>query len=216
MGWGGGFGHNFFRKMKKEYDWWYNSITMDVASTIWTQIRAAQRNSTGAWDLMYQKYQGRVSGQISRRIRGISDVDREDIRQNVFLELSRDDFLQRANKERGRFRSLLYAVTDNIIGTWLRGEYSRRRKGVEKVALINQEEIFTALQNKSAVESAEEKVFNQEWAGNILQQALEALRAESEHLETDYHKAILGFYFDRLAGRELAKKLDVSEDTVLS
>ncbi len=189
---------------------------MTVASTIWTQIRAAQRNSTGAWDQMYRKYQELVSRQISRRIGGVAATDLEDLRQNVFLEISREDFLARADRSKGRFRSLLFAVTENICKMWLRGEYSRRRKGENKVALIDQEAIFAALQNRSARETPEEETFNREWAGSILEQALDSLRAESDRLKTDYHRAVVGHYFDKLSARDLAGELDISEVTVLA
>jgi len=187
---------------------------MLVPSTIWTQIRAAQRNSTGAWDRMYLKYQGLVSRQISRRIGGLSESDLEDLRQNVFLEISRPDFLQRADKSKGRFRSLLFAVTDNVIKMWLRGEYSRRRKGPNKTALIDQEAIFGALQNREAPSSPEEEVFNREWAGELLQESLDSLKAESDRLQTKYHRTVIGHYFEKLSRADLAKEMDITEDMV--
>ena len=115
---------------------------MEAPSTIWTQIRAAQRESSGAWNGLYLRYQSLIARHVSRKIRGISEADREDLVQNVFVQISKEDFLERADKDKGRFRSLLFAVTDNVVKMWLRGEYSRRRKGEEKIILLGQEELF--------------------------------------------------------------------------
>ncbi len=187
---------------------------VDAPSTIWTQIRAAQRNSTGAWNGFYERYQSLISRQIFRRIKGITEADREDLLQNVFVQVSREDFLERADKEKGRFRSLLFAVTDNVIRMWLRGEYSRRRKGDEKVVSLGQEELFGVLQNKEGVDSGEQKEFNREWATQILQDSMETLRAESRRLGTDYHRALQAHYFDDVPTPELAVQMGVTEETV--
>ena len=184
---------------------------MDAPSTIWTQIRAAQAESSGAWNGIYNRYQGLISSQIMRRIKGISEADREDLVQNVFIQISGEDFLQRADRDKGRFRSLLFAVTDNVIKMWLRGEYSRRRKGGEKVIFLGQEELFGALGADSKGELSE---FNREWATKILQDAMDSLQMESKRLGTEYFRALQAHYFEGIPTEKLASEMGVSEETI--
>ncbi len=187
---------------------------MEIPSTIWSQIRQAQENATGAWDRLHHAYRGLISGHISRRIRGVSAADLDDLTQTVFLQISGEDFLKRADREKGRFRNLLFAVTENRVKMWLRGEYARRKKGEGKELSLDHDEIFAAAAGGIVVDSDVQSSFNREWAARIVQDALESLRRESERLGTPYDRAVEGFYFKNQAYPELSQLLGVTEGDV--
>jgi DNA-directed RNA polymerase specialized sigma24 family protein len=67
------------------------------------------------------------------RNRGLSEHDAEDVAQDVFLRVCREDFLKKLDRNRGKFRSLLLAVTRHVM---LNERASRHRKEREEVRCV--------------------------------------------------------------------------------
>ncbi len=176
---------------------------MRIPSTAWSDLRRAGGRSSGAWRRLYDAYRAPVRGRICFRIRGISEEDADDLTQTVFLHLSSGGLLGRLDPAKGRFRDLLRAITDHVVGQWLRGEYSRRRKGDRAIVSLEEAALPAA--------TPDDDSFDRSWARNIVERSLESLRRESERLDTPYHAALVAFYFEEDSYAQIARRLKITE-----
>src|SRR5262245_29424830 len=106
----------------------------DFQSTLWTVIRGADRGEEAALREFALKYRGPIVAYIARR--GLPN-DAEDLAQEVFLRLIQDRVLAKADPSRGRFRSLLLAVTRHVIGHHRERESAQKRGGGNVRSLEN-------------------------------------------------------------------------------
>lgn len=124
-------------------------------TTIWTRILEAGAQDTVALEDFGQQYRAPVLEHI--RARGFAD-EAEDLCQEVFLRVFQGGVLAKADRKRGRFRSLLRSVTSHVLLDRLR---KRRDVPVEELE----------------VEEAEPE-FDQVWAWHLTEKALERMSAE--------------------------------------
>lgn len=82
-------------------------------TTIWTTIEMAGARDPGALEAFAREYRAPVLAAIEQR--GFADGDAEDLCQEVFLRILSGDVLARADAAKGRFRSLLLAVTMHVV-----------------------------------------------------------------------------------------------------
>ena len=87
-------------------------------STIWTTIRLAGEQEQDALEEFAQRYRAPILNYIQKR--GFLGNDAEDLCQDVFVRVLQGRVLAKADRERGRFRSLLLAVTSRVIQHRLR------------------------------------------------------------------------------------------------
>lgn len=106
-------------------------------TTIWTRIHDAGAQDPAALEDFASRYRAPVLGYIQRRGFGASDA--EDICQDVFVRVISGGVLAKADRNRGRFRSLLLAVTTHVILDRLR---KRGETPVEDLEPPNREPDF--------------------------------------------------------------------------
>ena len=111
---------------------------VDIPSTMWTVISQARRGGQEALEAIFKKYRPPVYAFI--RNTGFPHEDAEDLTQEVFLALVKDDVLEKADKERGKFRSLLLAVTRHAISTKRRHDGRIKRGGGAKPLSLSEGE----------------------------------------------------------------------------
>jgi hypothetical protein len=87
-------------------------------TTVWTDIGRAGAQDPGALAEFAARYRGPVLEYVSRR--GFGAADAEDVCQDVFVRVIAGGVLSKADRNRGRFRSLLLAVTTHVIQDRLR------------------------------------------------------------------------------------------------
>ena len=97
-------------------------------TTIWTTIHRAGEQDGVALEDVAQRYRQPVLEYIRRR--GFQGSDAEDLCQDVFVRVLAGGVLAKADPDRGRFRSLLLAVTTHVIFDRLR---KRRDVPVEDI-----------------------------------------------------------------------------------
>jgi RNA polymerase sigma factor (sigma-70 family) len=125
-------------------------------TTIWATIHEAGREDATALEDVARRYRQPVLEYIRRR--GFQGHDAEDVCQDVFLRILQGDVLAKADRQRGRFRSLLLSVTTHVIQDRL-----RRRREVQVDGLEPR---------------AEPQDFDQGWVLHLTERALERLREE--------------------------------------
>jgi RNA polymerase sigma-70 factor (ECF subfamily) len=112
------------------------------------------------------------------RKHGCSPTDAEDVTQDFFAEIVQSQFLQRADRDRGRFRSyLLSAVRRRIINAQERAN-AQKRGGSATVVSIDEpiaEKLFLEIDDPGLDPS---ETYERSWALTVLQRARQRLREE--------------------------------------
>lgn len=171
----------------------------DFQSTLWTVIRKARAGGqTAAADLV-AKYRPTVRRFIRRQ--GFGEEDAEDLSQEVFLRVFEEGVLDRADPAKGRFRSLVLAVTRHVVGRHREREGARKRGAGRTVPL--DPDLLAASRDRDAD-------FDREWVANLIQVALGCLERENPN----YFTALRLFLFERTPQREVARSMGKSEDEV--
>jgi RNA polymerase sigma factor (sigma-70 family) len=105
----------------------------DFPSSIWTTILSIRKDPSRVRDLIVRRYRQPVYDFIRRQ--GISHEDAEDITQEVFAQICREGFLERVDPKKGKFRTLILAVTRHLISSFHRHELAGVRDRRRSVAL---------------------------------------------------------------------------------
>ena len=146
----------------------------DFPSTHWSQLRqAADRDATqyaAAIDFLLQRYWKPVYSYLRRK--GQSEEDSKDLTQEFFTNWLTKDLFARADRLRGRFRSLLLSSLDHFVANQRRAERAQRRRpqgGVASLdALIGDEHAGFDPADLHTPEEAFERV----WASDLLHRVL--------------------------------------------
>lgn len=118
------------------------------------------------------------------RARGSSIEDAQDLTQDFFVTILRDNWLQQADRNRGRFRSLLLKSLQNFLINAVARKNTRKRGG--DVDFVSWDDWMAEAPSPSllpaqALESLPaERVFDLTWATTVVEHALQRLREECE------------------------------------
>ncbi len=159
-------------------------------STLWTVIEGARAGEETQRNEFILRYRAPVVSFIVRR--GLAG-ESEDLAQEVFIRIFTQDVLEKADPSKGRFRSLLLAVTRHVIGTHLQKQGAQKRGGGQVVALG---EIDVAAEG--------EEDFDREWVAHLLEVALARLGRE----HPSYHETLGRFLFEKQSYDEIAGTLE--------
>jgi RNA polymerase sigma-70 factor (ECF subfamily) len=154
--------------------------------------------------------------------RGYSPEDAEDLTQDFFLRMLKRDWLQKADPNRGRFRSLLLKSVQNFLNDAVDKTNARKRGG--NLTFISWDPWMTEAPSELALSSEAldswpaERLFDAGWAATVVQRAIHRLRDEFERKGRLSVFEVLNPYVT--AGQEdisyarLATQLSVAEPTV--
>ncbi len=155
-------------------------------TTVWTRIHQAATWDQAALQEFAQRYRPAVLEFIESR--GFHTDNADDLCQDVFLRILRGGVLAKADSTRGRFRSLLLAVTTHVIQDHLRKQREIPVQDLEP--------------------PARQPDFDQTWAWHLAQRALERLRDHDSPYYTVLAEHLSGEKQDRnklwIARRKLA------------
>ena len=112
---------------------------------------------------------------------GHEPEDAEDLTQGFFARLLEKDWLQAADREKGRFRTfLMVALKRYLANEWHRGQAAKRGGGLEPVPLDTR--LAERLYGGSGAHSlTPEQLFDKRWALTLIETAL--ARMEQEYRE---------------------------------
>ena len=144
-------------------------------STIWHDLDRARNGEAAAWTAVVTRYRPAIHSFL--RSAGRSEADADDIAQDVFLQMVRSSLLDGAHPRRGKFRSLVLAVTTNVMRHKLRDDRAEKRGGGRKPV---------PLEGQDVPAPEEEERFDREWVKRMVASALEEL-ARTRPL---YHEAL--------------------------
>jgi RNA polymerase sigma factor (sigma-70 family) len=116
--------------------------------------------------------------------RGYSTHDAEDLTQDFFTSLLQGPLLERADPDRGRFRSLLLKALQDFLGHEIEKRYAHKRGGGAKFVSWDDWMAEAPSQlsfSPQALNSwSPEQLFDLRWAATVVEQALRRLREECQ------------------------------------
>jgi RNA polymerase sigma factor (sigma-70 family) len=158
------------------------------ATTRWSLILSsagtgdANEKTSAALAQLCQTYWRPIFAYVCRR--GYSTEDAQDLTQDFFVMILETNWLQHADPQRGRFRSLLLRTLQNFVGHAAERERAQKRGG--KVQFVSWDE-WTAeapshlsLSSQALESSSPEELFDLRWAVTVVERALQRLREECE------------------------------------
>ena len=164
-------------------------------ATRWTLIDAARSGDDHAFDELVRRYHPPVVSYLGWK--GLR-ADAEDLAQEVFLQVYHKRILDGAGPEQGRFRSLILAVTRNVVGNHLRKVNAKKRGGGKAPASLAELD--------PAAPPEDEEAFDRAWLVRLLEMALERLACEHPH----YHDALRQVTLEGKSRQEVANALNRS------
>ena len=118
------------------------------------------------------------------RGRGYSIEDAQDLTQDFFVTILKNDWLQHADRNRGRFRSLLLRSLQNFLINAAEKSHTRKRGG--GVEFVSWHDWMSEAPSDLAISAAmfeklpPERLFDLTWAATVVEHALQRLREECE------------------------------------
>src|SRR4029450_7709631 len=118
------------------------------------------------------------------RARGYSIEDAQDLTQDFFVTILKKNWLQHADRNRGRFRSLLLRSLQNFLVHAAEKTYAHKRGG--GVEFVSWHDWVSEAASDSSIPAAmleslpPERLFDLTWAATVVEHALQRLREECE------------------------------------
>ena len=154
------------------------------------------------------------------RHRGLSPEQAEDRTQSFFAFVLEGNVISRADRQRGRFRSVLLKSLQNFLVTEQRHDDAQKRGGGRVIQSFDVTQAESRYVHEPVSHETPERLFDRQWALTVLQTTLNKLRAEyhaesrgdlCESLEPHLHGDE-----NRLPYVELATRFGLSEEAVKS
>ena len=150
-------------------------------TTLWSNILRVQRDDPEALDRFARRYRPAIVAYLTHK--GYPAADAEDLAQEVFARIIEKRLLQRADRSRGRLRSLLLGVTENVLREARRSRATAKRGGDSAILSLDRnvggEEGPTLAE--LVPENPRDPDFDRQWVRNLLANALERVRKELPH-----------------------------------
>jgi RNA polymerase sigma-70 factor (ECF subfamily) len=169
---------------------------MYLPTTIWTVILQVREQPEKVKDSVVRRYRQPVY-EFGRK-QGLSHEDSEDVAQEVFVRVCREEFLVKADRSKGKFRTLILAVTKHVIARLREYQLAGMRDRRREVAL-NDFEI--------PEEPSSDSSFDRLWVQNLMQRA-------KEHLQEDIAVQALMLQLEGKSYRDIAVILGKKESEV--
>lgn len=150
------------------------------STTQWTVVLNAQDEQAGneALSQLCQTYWFPLFTYVRRK--GHQPADAEDLTQGFLTALIEKRWIDRANRNRGRFRTFLLTCFDR----YLCGEFDKttalKRGGHREIVSVDWNEAETKLNYAMRAERTPEEAYDLAWATEILRRALQRLQESYE------------------------------------
>lgn len=150
------------------------------ATTHWSVVLHAGRSDTtrarDALGKLCQVYWFPIYAYV--RQRGYSPHDAQDLTQEFFARLLEQNWVTRADPEKGRFRSFLLGALNHFLAKEWRKDQAQKRGG--GIPIEQFEAAEARYGNEPVAETAPEEQFDRKWAVTLLDVVLQRLNAEFE------------------------------------
>ena len=156
------------------------------------------------------------------RGRGYSIEDAQDLTQDFFVTILKNDWLQHADRNRGRFRSLLLRSLQNFLINAAEKSHAHKRGGGMEFISWDDWMAEAPSQLSIPVQALDslppERIFDLTWATTVVEHALQRLREECESRGKLWLFQALSFHLaderDEVSYADLSADLGVPETVV--
>jgi RNA polymerase sigma-70 factor (ECF subfamily) len=156
------------------------------------------------------------------RARGYSVEDAQDLTQDFFLTILKENWLQHADRNRGRFRSLLLRSLQNFLINVAEKNHAHKRGGDAEFISWDEWAAETPSRFSNPAQAPDplppERLFDLSWATTVVEHALQHLREECESKGKLWLFRALSHHLtderDEMSYRELAANLGVADMVV--
>jgi RNA polymerase sigma-70 factor (ECF subfamily) len=149
-------------------------------STLWSQVRVAGRsdapNARQALEALCRVYWNPIYAFLRRY--GHDHHAAKDVTQGFFVYLLEEGLLQKANPERGRFRSYLLGALKFFVSNQQARERALKRGGGVIMVSVDAEAADAQQFSEPSTTMTPERLFDRKWALAVLGEAMERLAAE--------------------------------------
>src|SRR6266853_5412442 len=158
------------------------------ATTHWSLILSAANSESGSQKArdalaeLCRTYWRPIFLFVCRR--GYSTEDAQDLTQDFFVKILECNWLQHADPNRGRFRSLLLTSLQNFLNSARERTHTRKRGG--DVKFVSWDDWMAEAPSQLSISAQAldslppERLFDLRWATTVVEQALQRLRDECE------------------------------------
>jgi RNA polymerase sigma factor (sigma-70 family) len=112
------------------------------------------------------------------RRHGCSPSDAEDLTQSFFARLLEQNFIARADPEKGRFRTFLLTLFKRFLANEWHREHAQKRGGFRAVVSIDSALAESRFEAEPAHGEQPDALFERQWAMTLLDQVMDRLREE--------------------------------------
>ena len=150
------------------------------ATTHWSVVVAAQQSgsaeATAALERLCQTYWPALHAYIRREGHDVPEA--QDLTQAFFARLLAKDYLQRVDRQEGKFRSFLLAYLKHFLSEQRRRAGAQKRGGGQEFISLDAITGDGSYLLESVDELTPDQVFERRWAQTVLQTALNRLHEE--------------------------------------
>jgi RNA polymerase sigma-70 factor (ECF subfamily) len=114
------------------------------------------------------------------RRQGYGAEEAKDLVQGFFQRLLTHDFLKKASRDRGRFRSFLLTLLKHFLGDERDRQGALKRGGGTVLVALEDEDAEARFQAELALEDTPERFFDHAWAQSVMRSAWRQLKAQHE------------------------------------
>ena len=193
-------------------------------TTRWSLVLSAAKSGSGegkdALAELCRTYWRPIFSFVCRR--GYSTQDAQDLTQDFFVMILERNWLEHANPNRGRFRSLLLKSLQNFLINATEKAHARKRGG--DVKFVSWDDWMSEAPSPIPISAqaldslAPERLFDLRWAVTVVERALRRLREECERKgKLRLFHALSGYITaerDEVSYSKLSTTLGVSETAV--
>jgi len=157
-----------------------SSGNANFATTHWSLVVAAAKDSSpqarAALAELCGNYWYVVYAFVRRRGKQVDDA--RDLTQEFFTRLLEKDYLESADRERGRFRTFLLTAVSHFLSNELERACAQKRGGNVTTLSLDFDRGEERYQREPADHWTAEKIFDRRWALTLLDQAVTQLKQE--------------------------------------
>ena len=154
------------------------------------------------------------------RRKGYDCHDAEDLTQSFLVRLTTSDFIQKADPERGRFRSYLLTALNRFVADEWRTANRQRRGGGQALLSLDAATAEERYVREPSDLGSPERLYERRWATTLIEQALARLESEFNALgNAELFAALQGSMLGEGANQsytEIAARLGLTEGAVKS
>jgi RNA polymerase sigma factor (sigma-70 family) len=189
-------------------------------TTHWSLVVAAGRGETApsrdALAALCRAYWYPLYAFIRRR--GFGPADAQDLTQEFFARLLEKNYVQAADRERGRFRSFLLAAVKHFLANERDRANARKRGGGQPLLSLDLDGAESRYCLEPADAATPERLFERRWAVTLLDRVLERLReeyaAKGQAAVFEQLKPFLAREKGAAPYRELAERAGLTEGSI--